>query len=210
MVRPKWSWFSRLVLICFSERLRLNMLIKNDKSAILPHSWAYCYDCDSNNFAQMFWGSHSSNKETDTELQLLSKFIAASLATTPTYNTILNTIIYNFVRPSHDQLVRVTYSTPAFWTIKTPFLVKLTAYQTGVGGVGAASWNQENKWNETPHVQLFTARSCQAQTSSYENKASFILFSTQPEGGYHSRSSDKKNDSELWLLSTFIPARIKG
>ena len=86
--------------------------------------------------------------------------------------------------------------------IKTPFHVKQITYQPGVrkGGGGGGVLpveTQENEWNEAPHVQLFAARSYWTQTSSYENEASFLFRFTQPEGGYHSRSSDEENDYKI-------------
>ena len=73
--------------------------------------------------------------------------------------------------------------------IKSPFRVKQITYQPGVrkGGRGGGAL----------HVQLFVARSYWTQTSSYENEASFLFRFTQPEGGYHSRSSDEENDCKI-------------
>ena len=36
-----------------------------------------------------------------------------------------------------------------------------------------------------------------------------LSFSFQPEGDYHSRSSNKENDTELQLLSKFIAASLR-
>ena len=84
--------------------------------------------------------SCSSDKENDTEMQLLSKFIAASFATftTHTYNSTLNTIFRNLIRSPHDQVARVNSSYKLSEAMETPFPVKIIVYPLEVSGVGAA------------------------------------------------------------------------
>ena len=122
-------------------------------------------------------------KRMTTELRLLLRFNAASLATnlttTTMYSAILNGTILNLARSLHDQVARVNncYSESATWAIHQnpiPLSNKTLINQGWVRGVLPVE-NQENEWTEAPHVQLFAARSYWTQTSSYENEASFLF-----------------------------------
>ena len=63
-------------------------------------------------------------------------------------------------------------------------------------------------WN-TPHAAFHCTVLSDPDFFTREQGLLPLSFSTQLEGGYHSRSSDKENNAELKLLSKFIAAMLK-
>ena len=93
--------------------------------------------------------------------------------------------------------------------IKTPFLVTLTTYRTGVGrGCCQLKTNKTNEMKlPTCSFSLRGPFGPRLLRTRMRPPSSFVF--TQPEGGYHSRSSDEGNNYRIAVAFKVYCSKIK-